>query len=318
MRIAVVGATGRIGVKLTRALLGAGHQVNVLSRGGPALDALVGLGAEPYLGSFDNGAGEFDRLFRDADAAFLMVKTDWNNIHGHYSEVALRFFDALRGSSVKLAVALTSMGAEVRGSTGHFQPFYQLEQILNRLQGIDLVYLRAGWFMENLFAWTGAVAKYGRIDWSLDPNVKTPWVATEDIASLAARELTHRTGQHRVVRELGVDLTMPDIGAILGREIGKPVEYRFIDRERSEVETAFLNSFGTSERWLDDSQTLNALNDGRVRFQEDRPTLPTTMEVFVRNVLKQYYVEAIAKQSQQPETFFEWSARSELDALTVS
>ena len=38
MRIAVVGATGRIGAKLTRTLLGAGHQVKALSRGGPALD----------------------------------------------------------------------------------------------------------------------------------------------------------------------------------------------------------------------------------------------------------------------------------------
>jgi nucleoside-diphosphate-sugar epimerase len=35
MRIAVVGATGRIGAALTRKLLSAGHQVKALSRGGP-------------------------------------------------------------------------------------------------------------------------------------------------------------------------------------------------------------------------------------------------------------------------------------------
>jgi hypothetical protein len=33
-------------------------------------------------------------FFQDADAAFLMVKTDWNNIEGHYSAVAQRFVDA--------------------------------------------------------------------------------------------------------------------------------------------------------------------------------------------------------------------------------
>ena len=49
MRIAIVGATGRIGAKLTRGLLSAGHQVKALSRGGPALDALVQLGAVPFL-----------------------------------------------------------------------------------------------------------------------------------------------------------------------------------------------------------------------------------------------------------------------------
>lgn len=55
MRISVVGATGRVGAKLTRNLLKAGHQVRALSRGGPALGALVELGAEPFLGSFDTG-----------------------------------------------------------------------------------------------------------------------------------------------------------------------------------------------------------------------------------------------------------------------
>ncbi|MFC0407019.1 NmrA family NAD(P)-binding protein [Roseomonas elaeocarpi] len=318
MRIAVVGATGRIGARLTRTLLGAGHQVKALSRGGPALDALVRMGAEPLLGSFDTGAGELDRFFQDADAAFLMVKTDWNNIHGHYPEVALRFFDALRGSPVRLAVSLTAMGAEVRGSTGHFQPFYQLEQVLNRLQTMDLVHLRAGWFMENLFMWTDAIAKHGRIGWSLDPDVKTPWVATEDIADLAARELTHPTGQHRMVRELGMDFTMSEMANIIGTEIGRPVEYRFVDRRRREIEAEFLRRFGTSERWLDDSQTLDALNDGRVRFHDDRSSLPTTMEAFVRDVWKPHYLAAITREQHAPENFVTWSARKELDVQPTS
>src|SRR4051794_20698739 len=77
MRIAIVGATGRIGAKLTRKLLSAGHQVKALSRGGPGLNVLAKMGAEAFLGSFDTGAGDLDKFFEDADAAFLMVKTDW-------------------------------------------------------------------------------------------------------------------------------------------------------------------------------------------------------------------------------------------------
>jgi uncharacterized protein YbjT (DUF2867 family) len=63
MRISVVGATGRVGAKLTRALLSAGHQVRALSRGGPTLDALATVGAEPFLGGFDTGAGDLDQFF---------------------------------------------------------------------------------------------------------------------------------------------------------------------------------------------------------------------------------------------------------------
>ncbi|RYE79325.1 MAG: nucleoside-diphosphate sugar epimerase, partial [Myxococcales bacterium] len=191
MNIAVVGATGRIGAALTRRLLNAGHGVKALSRGGPALDALVELGAVPSRGSFDTGTGEIDTFFQDVDAAFLMVKTDWNNLHGHYPAVARRFADALRRSPVRLAVSLSAIGSDVKGDTGHFEGFHRLDETLNQLDQLDLVHLRAGWFMENTLLWTEAVARHGRIGWSLDPGVKVPWVATHDIAALAARELTH-------------------------------------------------------------------------------------------------------------------------------
>lgn len=312
MKFAVVGATGRIGSKITRALLGAGHQVRALSRGGPALDALVELGAEPFIGSFDTGEGELLDFFRDVDAAFLMVKTDWSNIHGHYSEVALRFFDALRAAPIKFAVSLTAMGSEVRGSTGHFQPFYQLDQILNRLTDIDLVHLQAGWFMENLVAWTDVVAQHGRIAWSLDPDVETPWVAIDDLADFAAKQLLSPTNQHRVVHELGADYSMTKITAIMSQETGHPIDYRFIDRNRSEIQSGFLQRFGSLERWLDDTQTVDALNDGRVRFQDGRSLLPTTMEQFIRTSFKPQYDKATVQRPHGAEQFFDWIARDDL------
>ncbi|MBI5275827.1 MAG: NmrA family NAD(P)-binding protein [Burkholderiales bacterium] len=309
MKIAVVGATGRIGAQLTRKLLHAGHKVRALSRGGHGLDALAQAGAEPFLGSFDTGAGDLGRFFDGADAAFLMVKTDWSNIHGHYPAVAQRFVDALRDSPVRLAVSLTAIGSEVKGDTGHFACFHQLDQKLNELEKIDLVHLRAGWFMENLLAWTGAIAKHGRIGWSLDPGVKMSWVATHDIADLAAHELGHPTGERRTVREVGSeDLTMPEVAAMISREIGRPVEYRYVDRNRKEVEAEFLQRFGSPELWLDANQTLAALNDGRVRFHRARRPLPTTMESFLRNTWKPRMLESLADE-HEPESFNTWSSR---------
>lgn len=312
MRIAVLGATGRIGAPLTRRLLSAGHQVKALSRGGAALDALVEIGAEPVIGSFDTGAGDLDAFFHDVDAAFLMVKTDWNNPHGHYPVVARRLVDALRGSPVKLVVTLTAIGADVDGPTGHFKGFADLEQALDQLVDIDRVHLRAAWFMENLLAWTDAIAEHGGIGWSLDPDLKTNWVATGDIATLAAKELTEPTGERLVIREVGPEsLTMPEIAAIIGKEIGRPVDYRFVDRGRKDVEAKFLDQFGTLEKWLDDNQTLEALNSHVVRFHGDPVPLPTTMEAFIRDVWKPHYLSVLAKDNQ-PESFFSWSSRHDL------
>jgi len=308
MRIAVVGATGRIGARLTENLLAKGHSVKALSRGGPTLDALVAKGAEPCLGSFDTGVGEVSTFFDDADAAFLMVKTDWEDLHEHYPAVALRFFDALRDSPVKFAVSLTGMGSGVGGNTGHFQPFHILDQILNRLRDIDLVHLQGGWFMENLFAWIDSIAQHDRIGWSLDPDVKTPWVAIRDIADLAAKEFDMPPDQHRSVKELGVDYTMTEIAAIIGRALGRDVDYRFIDRRDREVETVYRERFGTLERWVYDNHTLAALNDRRVTFHDDRPALRTTMEDFVKDTLVPQ-IEKARTDDAKPETFLTWSSQ---------
>lgn len=308
MLISIVGATGRIGAPLTRLLLAQGHQVRALSRGGRQLDALVGLGAEPFIGSFDADEGHPQGFFDGADAAFVMVKTDWSNPTGHYPVVARRLADAIAPSSVRLAVNLSAIGADVEGRTGHFEGFRILEETLDELDRVDLVHLRAGWFMENLLAWTDAVARYGRIGWSLDPDLKTPWVAVRDIAVVAAHELNNPTGRHRLARELGAeDLTMPEIAAVIAREIGRHVEYVFVDRRRSEVREAYLTRFGDLEHWIDDGNSLAALNERRVRFHTHRAALPTTMDAFVREDWKPSYEESLADGSG-PETFQTWSS----------
>ncbi len=310
MRIAVVGATGRIGAKLTENFLAKGHSVKALSRGGPALDALVAKGAEPFIGSFDTGDGELSKFFEDADAAFLMVKTLWTaeDFHGHYPAVALRFFDALRDSPVRFAVSLTGMGSELTGNTGHFQGFHILDQILNRLRDIKLVHLQGGWFMDDLARWADAIAQHGRIGFTLAPNVKAPWVSVQDLAAFAAREFDTPPEEHRSVKQLGIDYTMPEIAAIIGRALGREVDYRFVDPTSHEVETVFRERFGTLDRWVYDKNTAAALNDGRVKFRDDRPVLPTTMEEFVKDTLKPL-IEKARTDGVRPETFLTWSSR---------
>ena len=310
MRIAAVGATGRIGAKLTEALLAKGHSVKALSRGGPALDALVAKGAEPFLGSFDTGDGELGKFFEDADAAFLMVKTLWEaeDFHGHYPAVALRFFDALRDSPVKLAVSLTAMGSEVSGNTGHFQSFHILDEILNRLRDINLVHLQGGFFMEDLGRWSDAIAQYHRIGWSLEPDVKIPWVAIQDIVDLAAKEFDTPTDRHRSIKQLGIDYTMTEITAMISRALCREVDYRFIDRSDREVETVFREKFGTLDRWIYDNHTYAALNDGRVKFNADRPALRTTMEDFAKDTLRPL-IEKARMEGEKPETFLTWSSQ---------
>jgi uncharacterized protein YbjT (DUF2867 family) len=307
MKIAVVGATGNIGSQLCHRLLEAGHQVRALSRGGPQLDRLVELGAEPFIGSFDEGTFDGPAFFNGADAAFTMVKTDWSNLHGHYSKVAERLAKALDGSSVDLVVNLSSFGGDQKEGTGHFVGFHQLEQILDRRKEIRMVHLRGGYFMANMLAWVDSVARHSRIAWYFGPDTTVPLVETRDIATVAAAQFLSPTEAAHTICEVGAEeRTMREVAAIIGREIGRPVEATTISSERADVRERFISQFGTEEKWDYDVKTYRAIDDGRVRFHTRRGPLPTSFEQFVRDTWKPAYDKALTDHHTRPQDFASW------------
>jgi len=98
------------------------------------------------------------------------------------------------------------------------------------------------------------------------------------------------------------------IAAMIGRALGREVDYRFVDPNGHEVEMVFRERFGTLDRWVYDKNTAAALNDGRVKFRDDRPALPTTMEEFVKDTLGPL-IEKARTDGVRPETFLTWSSR---------
>jgi uncharacterized protein YbjT (DUF2867 family) len=162
--------------------------------------------------------------------------------------------------------------------------------------------------MDDLARWADAIAHHDRIGFALAPEVKAPWVSIQDLADFAAKEFDTPLEEHRSVKQLGIDYTMPEIATIIGRVLGREVDYRFVDPTSHEVETVFRERFGTLDRWVYDKNTAAALNDGRVKFRDDRPALPTTMENFVKDTLKPL-IEKARTDGVRPETFLTWSSR---------
>src|SRR3954469_7721908 len=72
---AVTVATGRIGQRVARGLLRAGHHVRVLGRDARRLHDLVALGARPFVGDIADPRF-MEGAFAGADAAFLLVKAE--------------------------------------------------------------------------------------------------------------------------------------------------------------------------------------------------------------------------------------------------
>jgi hypothetical protein len=164
------------------------------------------------------------------------------------------------------------------------------EQRLDAIDGIDLLHLRPGSFMENLFASLAPIAEAGVLPGMEAPEATIPMVATRDVAAVAARELV--TPKHRGTLLLHAPrhASQREVAEVVGAAIGRP-QLPYVQIEPAEARAAMLpHGFSESARdqlvalarWLSTSPLASA-GAGPVEIQ------PTTLQAFAREVFAPAY-----------------------------
>ncbi|MGZ0074798.1 NmrA family NAD(P)-binding protein (plasmid) [Sphingobium limneticum] len=306
MRIAVLGASGNIGLPMCERLVRQGHQVRAMTRGGSSGHHLAAIGAEPFLGTFEEAGSEPEGFFDGVDRAFTMVRTNWA-VPEHYATVSRRIARMLRESGIEHVVNLSSIGADLASGAGHVSDFFAMEQAFSGLP-MTVTQMRCGWFMENFFRMAGSVARHGTLATLFAPHVALPCVATRDIAAVAADLLTGDAPPTDQVREVhgSEDLTMAQVAQRIAPRIGRPVSALSIDPTRAEVRNLFLERFGTPDVWEHRVEMYEAFNKGHARFHEARAphnTTPTTLDSFLADSWVPVYQQELATGSDRPDTF---------------
>ena len=123
-----------------------------------------------------------------------------------------------------------------------------MEERLKGISGLNALYLRAGYFMENTLAQATVIHQMGAAAGPLNPDLKVPMIATLDIGTFAADELLGlKFRGHQTQELLGQrDLTMTEVTAAIGRAISRPdLEYRQIGYDQFR---GFLIQMGASPR----------------------------------------------------------------------
>ncbi len=236
MRIAVTTPTGNIGSKLSNILLNRGAELVVIARHPEKVQALVARGAHVVAGEHDNAAVVKDAL-RDADAFF------WVNPPNYTSRDPLgdarRFADAaalaIEKQPALRVVQVSSVGAHLASGTG---PIMGLRYAENRFRAVarNFVALRPNYFMENVFNSLPTILSDGNIYTSNSGSVKTPQIATQDIAEVAADVLLSGVTGQKVVDIMGPqDISFDYCAEIIGRELGKTVRVVTIPGEKLKV-----------------------------------------------------------------------------------
>ena len=287
--IAVMGATGHTGRKLTEILLQAGERVRALGRSQTRLAELERAGAEAWAG--DAADAEFlTTAFRGADAVFALLPPDLRaaDYRAAQDRVSTAITTAIRDSGVRSVVVLSSLGAELAGGTGPIATCHDLEQRLKQLEHIDVLVLRPAYFFENFEESLDLITQQGIHANAVDPDVPVPMVATRDIANAAAEALRLRKWQGHVVRELlgPRDLTFAEVTRILGTRLGKP-DLPYVRMSYDDLAATLVQTGLSSDVARTYVELVRALNEGIVRSIEGRSaanTTPTRFEEFAEEL----------------------------------
>ncbi len=288
MRIVVNTPSGNIGLPLVEALLGAGKEITIISRNPEKVAPFVARGARLVEGSIDDPA-VLDRALTGASALFWLTPpasrpdfVDWA------VTTARAAAEAVRKHDVKRVVVLSSLGAQSGRGTGPVSPLLEIEDAF-RAAAPDVVALRAGFFMENTLHDASTIAKTGSIFSSVPADRPFPFVATKDIAAVAAEELLREGALgHRIRGVHGpADLTWKQGAEILSEALGRPVNYVEVtlDQVKAGMEGAGMPPFIVATY----IEMYGAIRDGRMVAAEARSpetTTPTSLAEFARQSLR--------------------------------
>jgi uncharacterized protein YbjT (DUF2867 family) len=292
--IAVMGASGNVGSKITEQLLAGGHTVRAIGRSAGKLAGAKARGAEILLGDAAD-ASFLSRAFSGADGAFTMQPSNpaAADLVAEQDRDGEAIVTAATQSGVRHLVALSSVGAEVPGGTGPISGLGRQEQRLKRLAGVNVLVLRPGYFFENFLASLGLIRHEGINGAGAAGPTTIPMIATRDIAAFAAGALAARDWTGFKVQELlgPRDLSYDEATRILGAAIGKP-DLAYVQFPSADYSAA-LQQAGLSKSVADlYAEMEKSFDDGIVKSVEGRTTAnttPTTFEQFAREVLAPAY-----------------------------
>jgi uncharacterized protein YbjT (DUF2867 family) len=296
--IVLTGSTGRTGRAAAEALLSKGEKVRVVGRDAKKLSPLATLGAEAFVGNVED-VSSMTEAFKGASAVYLVLPEDISqeDLRAHQERVSDSYAAAITNAHVRFVINLSSIGAQHAKNTGPIVGLHNQEQKLNRVAGLNVLHLRAAYFMENLFMSIAPLRSMGVLPGGLRAEVPMPWIATQDIGAYATTRLAARDFSGSSVQELHGqrDISMKEAASIVGNAIGKPnLEYTQLPRMMFEMA---LLKMGLPKKTAElIIEMWDGANAGLIVPQEERSarnTTPTTLESFVSRVFAPAYLQTV-------------------------
>jgi uncharacterized protein YbjT (DUF2867 family) len=290
----ITGATGHTGSVAADKLLTAGAKVRVIGRDAKRLERFSQKGAEAVVADVTDAAA-LEKAFSGAQAVYAVMPPNITatDVRAYQEQVTDALALAIRKSGIAYAIALSSTGADKTSGTGPVVGVHGLEQKLGAIDGLNVLSLRCGYFMENLLPQIKVIQSMGFMAGPIRPDVPLPMIATRDIGEAVGESLLKLDFSGKQTRELlgPRHVTNAEATKIIGAAIGKPdLSYR---QAPAFMLKPALMQMGMSSNMVDMLLEMSdALNTGFMKSQEPRSpsnTTPTTLKWFAAEVFAPAY-----------------------------
>jgi hypothetical protein len=160
-----------------------------------------------------------------------------------------------------------------------------MEQKLNGLGGLKALYLRAGYFMENLLPQVAVIQNFGFVGGPLRADLRVPMIATRDIGSTAAELLLKLNFAGKDARELlgPRDVTYSEVTSIIGKAIAR-LDLAYMQLPAQQLKPALVQmgmSSNMADLLLEMAEAMNSGHMAPLEPRAERNTTPTSIETFV-------------------------------------
>jgi uncharacterized protein YbjT (DUF2867 family) len=293
----ITGASGNTGSVVAKTLLDQGKKVRVISRNSSHLRQFTERGAEAVVADITD-TNQLARAFNGAEAVYAMIPPNYSapDTLAYDERVTTSLASALENAKVRYVVNLSSIGAERPSGNGPVVGLYRQEQAFNAVRGLNVLHLRAGYFMENTLAQVDIIHATGSAGGPVRGDLKVGMIAAHDIGVAAAQALVRLDFNGHQSRELQGqrDISYNEVASIIGKAIGKPA-LKYTQLPDAQVHSA-MTRMGMSPNLVDLLlQRTGAMNSGQMKAQEPRTqqnSTPTSYENFVAEVFLPVYQKA--------------------------
>jgi len=283
---AITGATGNTGSAIATKLLARGTKVRVIGRDARRLGDFARKGAEAIVADVTDAAA-LTKAFTRAQAVYAMIPPNIGapDISAYQERVSDAMVAAITKAGVGHVALLSSVGADKPEKTGPVVGLHNFEQKLNSIAGLNALYVRAGYFMQNTLAQIGVIQNFGLLGGPLRADLAVAMIAARDIGDWSAEELLRLNFSGKQARELlgQRDLTYKEVASVIGQAIGRPT-LGYSQFPPALVKPALLQagmSTNVADLILEMSEALNSGYMAPLEPRSAQNTTPTSFETFV-------------------------------------